>query len=207
METRTLRSPEGMRKNGSELLVDLAGSAVWGFFGAVYLSLALRGGDHLDVGLFLFYLLVACFMLVRRPVKRKVVWWENALAWLCVFVPIAGMRPAPGGWAVPGLAMQSLGLIGLIVALSSLGKSFGIAPADRGLVTNGLYRFVRHPVYASELVFNTGYLVANPSWRNLIALALMMVTQVFRILREESIIADYGSYAGQVRWRWLPGIW
>lgn len=200
-------SPMQTHKRARELAVDLAGGLVWGFFAAAYLSVALRARDYLMIGLFLFYALVACFMVVRRPARRKVVWWESVLAWLCVFIPIAGMRPARGGWVVPGLTMQSFGLIGVILALSSLGRSFGIAAADRGLVTTGLYRYVRHPVYAAELVFNAGWVVSNPSWRNLAVLALMMTTQVMRIFREETLIAGYGSYAGQVRWRLFPGIW
>ncbi|OGO04673.1 MAG: hypothetical protein A2Y73_05760 [Chloroflexi bacterium RBG_13_56_8] len=199
--------PTQALKRGRDLVVDLAGSALWGFFGAAYLSLALRGGDYLDVGLFLFYLLAACFMVIRRPAQRKVAWWENVLAWLCVFIPIAGLRPAAGGWEISGLVFQSLGLLGLVAALSSLKHSFGIAPADRGLVTTGLYRYVRHPIYASELVFNAGYLISNPSWRNLGVLLLMVATQVARILREEKIISGYALYADQVRWRCLPGIW
>ena len=205
VEESTKRSPA--RKQGQHLLMDLAASVLWGFFAAAYLSSVLGGRDILGVGLFLFYMLVTCFMVLRQPALRTGVWWENTLAWTSAFLPMAGMRPSAGGWIVPGLIVQALGLVGLIIALSSLGRSFGIAPADRGLVTTGLYRYVRHPLYATELLCNSGYVMANPSWRNLIILGLMLATQVIRILREERILANYASYAGRVRWRLLPGIW
>jgi protein-S-isoprenylcysteine O-methyltransferase Ste14 len=103
--------------------------------------------------------------------------------------------------------VQSLALIGMIAALVSLGRSFGIAPADRGLVRSGLYHYVRHPLYATELLFNAGYLIANLSWRNLIAFVLFAVIQGVRLSREERIISGYAPYASRVRWRLVPLVW
>jgi len=128
-----------------------------------------------------------------------------------VFLPIVLLRPV-----VPGLKpflsfwggiVQALALAGIILALISLGRSFGIAPADRGLVTTGLYRWIRHPLYAMETWFYVGFLVANPAWRNLAGLLLGLAVHVIRIRREERILSGYESYAGDVRWRLLPLVW
>jgi len=104
-------------------------------------------------------------------------------------------------------AIQVTALLGWAVSLSYLGRSFGIVPADRGLVQSGPYRYVRHPVYAFEALFFIGYMVAVPTPRTAIIIALWAALQITRILREERIISGYEEYRQRVRWRLLPGVW
>ena len=104
-------------------------------------------------------------------------------------------------------AIQAIGLIGWAGSLIALGRSFGVVPADRGLVRHGPYRFLRHPIYTFEAVFFTGYLVAVPTLRSAIIIAVWAALQVVRIVREERIIAGYDEYKRSVRWRVLPGVW
>jgi protein-S-isoprenylcysteine O-methyltransferase Ste14 len=47
----------------------------------------------------------------------------------------------------------------------SLGRSFGLAPANRGVVST-TYRFARHPIYLGYLITHLGFLVANPTGWN-----------------------------------------
>jgi protein-S-isoprenylcysteine O-methyltransferase Ste14 len=188
-------------------LPNLLGSAVWTWVAVLYSVAAIQQGDFLDVGLCLFYLTVGFLMLSRRSAKSKGTWGEQLLGWSSAILPMAILRPVRGGWMVPAAVLQGLGMAGMLAGLWSLGRSFGIAPADRGLVTRGLYRMIRHPMYASELVFNAGFLLANPSWTNALALLLIAGTQIARIVREERVIGDYSDYAARVRWRLIPGIW
>lgn len=95
----------------------------------------------------------------------------------------------------------------MTIALISLGRSFGIAPADRGLRTVGFYRWIRHPLYASELCFYVGYLMANPSVRNLLGLVVCTIVLIGRIWREEQILEGYERYAQQVPYRLIPYVW
>lgn len=195
------------RQSSREFTTSLVGSIVWTFFAMVYLMAALREGVSLDVGLFLFYLTVAFLMLARRPAQRHGTWWEQALGWGAAILPMVGFRPASGGWPLPSAILQGLGMLGMLVGIWSLGRAFGIAPADRGLVTRGAYRVVRHPMYATELIFNGGFILANPSWRNVLVALLVLVTIVWRIHREERLIRGYTAYAEQVRWRLIPWAW
>ena len=39
----------------------------------------------------------------------------------------------------------------------ALGRSFGVAPANRGIVVRGPYSFVRHPIYTGYLITHTGF--------------------------------------------------
>lgn len=105
--------------------------------------------------------------------------------------------------------MQAVGMIWTIYAKLSIGRSFGLLPASRGLVDTGAYRWVRHPIYAGYLATHIGYLLANFGLRNLLVIMLLYVVQIMRILREESILTssiDYRNYALRVRYRLIPGL-
>ncbi len=104
-------------------------------------------------------------------------------------------------------AIQLASLAGWAVSLTALGRSFGVVPADRGLVRHGPYRFVRHPVYAFEALFFLGYLIAVPTPRTFIVIPIWAALQVVRIVREERIIGGYDEYRRGVRWRIVPFVW
>jgi protein-S-isoprenylcysteine O-methyltransferase Ste14 len=112
-------------------------------------------------------------------------------------------------WVGAGLQLTSMAW--QFTAKVFLGRSFGLLPAQRGLVTAGPYRVVRHPIYFGYLVGHVGFLLANFSWRNVAVLGLLYVVQVVRIRREEAILAatdaDYGRYQRRVRWRLLPFVY
>jgi len=194
-------------KQGREAWLDLSVGLVWAVVAAAYLSLVLSGGDRVYLGLLIYYSLVALAFLRRAPAQASGPWWETVVALVNVFLPIVILRPAAGGLPLPGQVIGWIALAGIIVGLVSLGRSFAIAPADRGLVTGGLYRWIRHPLYAFQLLFYIGFLIANPSWNNALGLGLTLVLQVIRIHWEENLIGDYEAYTVQVRWRLLPFIW
>jgi protein-S-isoprenylcysteine O-methyltransferase Ste14 len=104
-------------------------------------------------------------------------------------------------------AVQVVGLVAWAAALIALGRSLGIAPADRGLKSRGAYAIVRHPVYASELVFWVGFALSSPTGFTALVLATWWGLQVVRILHEERLIEGYEAYKRSVRWRVVPGLW
>ena len=195
------------RKRGREFWLDLGVSLFWSLYAGGYLARSIHQRQVVDVGLLVFYTLVAVAFLRRAPARANGPWWETALALVSVFLPIAVLRPAAGGLKGLGGVVQFVALLGLVLALLSLGRSFAIAPSDRGLVTRGLYRWVRHPLYASEICFYIGYLIANPSGANLAGLLAGTALQLMRIRWEERLLAGYAAYAAKVRWRLFPLIW
>lgn len=110
---------------------------------------------------------------------------------------------------VVSITIQSIGILGIIFSLLSLGRSFGIIPANRRIKISGAYRIVRHPVYASELLFYLGFLLGNFSIRNLIIVILIIGGQIWRSLAEEKLLSGdegYRSYLNSVRYRFIPGL-
>jgi protein-S-isoprenylcysteine O-methyltransferase Ste14 len=108
------------------------------------------------------------------------------------------------------VGIQLLGLGMAIVALGSLRRSFGLVPANRGVQTSGMYRFVRHPLYASYLVTFAGYLLAYPAARNFALLAASIVGQLLRMSLEERLLLrdqQYADYAARTRFRLIPGVY
>lgn len=190
-----------------ERLLSALAAAFWAAYATLYLRRAFVQHSPMDWGLFLFYSLVVGLFVVRTPARRQAPWPIAALALGSVVWPIIGLAPAPVGLRGWGDAIRVLSLVGMVAAILSLGRSFGIAPADRGLRTGGLYRWLRHPLYAAELWFYVGYLLGNWSWRNLVVFVVALILIVLRIRYEEALIDGYDMYARQVRWRLLPFVW
>jgi protein-S-isoprenylcysteine O-methyltransferase Ste14 len=105
--------------------------------------------------------------------------------------------------------LQSAGLVWQIFAKLSLGRSFGLLPAARGIVTGGAYRFVRHPIYAGYLLAHVGFALDNFTARNLLVLSALYGLQWLRLIGEERVLStdpSYCEYRRRVPWRVLPGL-
>jgi len=106
-----------------------------------------------------------------------------------------------------GALLQSIGILLQIYSKLSLGRSFGLLPANRGVVDHGAYRFVRHPIYASYMVGHIGFILSAFNFWNLSVLIFAYIFQFIRIKEEESVLkkdADYLAYSRRVKWRIVP---
>jgi protein-S-isoprenylcysteine O-methyltransferase Ste14 len=91
----------------------------------------------------------------------------------------------------------------------SLGRSFGLMPANRGIVSTGLYRVVRHPIYMGYLISHVAFAAANPTAWNVVVLMTADLALLARAICEEQTLARdeaYRKYQQVVRWRVLPGV-
>jgi protein-S-isoprenylcysteine O-methyltransferase Ste14/uncharacterized membrane protein (UPF0127 family) len=156
-------------------------------------------------------LLVGLF-LVRRPSRRTSTRLGDwALAVGSTYLPLL-LRATAGTWALAplGLGLQTLGLGVSVLALCALGPSLGIVAADRGVRTRGLYRGVRHPLYAGEIMSYLGYLVSYPSLGNALVVLVTTLALAVRAGVEERFLAAnpaYRAYCAAVRWRFVPGLY
>lgn len=109
-----------------------------------------------------------------------------------------------------GLILVTIAAILSLASLLTLGRSFGIRPALRALVTRGPYRVVRHPIYLAYVVSDIGY---NLQEWNAGSVALVLIgwaSLLYRIRAEEAVLshdARWSDYAAAVRRRLLPGLW
>ena len=123
-----------------------------------------------------------------------------ALAWLAALAPgqlrlwSFAARPearlAGAGWMAAALAA-------IFVAQLQMGASWRIgidSTARPGLVTHGLYRFSRNPIYALLLAALAGFVVLLPTWPSLLLFAGTLATLRVQISREEAyLLATYGD--------------
>lgn len=170
-------------------------------------------GHHLRITHFLLMIdlgIIAFFFLIRRMPKTTS-WkpWDILIASVGTLAPFFFSLEETGATKIVGVIFQILGICLVIWAVLSLNRSVGILPANRGIQTRGLYRFVRHPLYASYQVSNVGYLINHFSVYNVVILCIGLLAQSLRIFAEERhLSADpaYVAYKGKVRWRIFPFI-
>jgi protein-S-isoprenylcysteine O-methyltransferase Ste14 len=124
--------------------------------------------------------------------------------------------PAHGGPAVvSGSGLVVLALVLRALAMRALKSQFQLTPSmlsdDQGIVTDGLYRFVRHPGYTALTAFFIGVALLTGSWMAVLPVIPMVAGVLVRIDVEERLLLQrhpdaYGRYRRTTRWRLVPGV-
>lgn len=107
------------------------------------------------------------------------------------------------------VAIMASGLSLQLVAKLKLGRRFGILPAHRGIMTEGPYRLVRHPIYFGYFLMHCAFLLSSLSLWNVGLLAIVYTLLGIRAVEEEKVLRldpDYRAYAQRVRYRLIPGV-
>ena len=157
---------------------------------------------------------VVIFVLLRRStsaISMRLGDWLLAIT--ATYAPLLIM-PVATPDAVRVLIPAAVGLVILgnviqIAAKLFLRRSFGIAPANRGIKTDGMYRFVRHPMYAGYALVHIGILALMPTLLNLTIYAIGWWAQILRLLAEERLLSEdpaYRDFMTKTRWRLIPGL-
>jgi protein-S-isoprenylcysteine O-methyltransferase Ste14 len=172
----------------------------------------LRTGHVTGLLLLASELLVVVLTIVRR---RTSLVDRSVTGVIATAVSLAGpplLRASEGSNLVPDLvtaAASAAGLSIVIVGKMALGRSFGIAPANRGIVIRGPYVLVRHPIYLGYLLTHAAFLVAHPTPWNAVVLLVADSALIVRALVEERVLsadAEYQSYCRRVGWHLVPGV-
>jgi protein-S-isoprenylcysteine O-methyltransferase Ste14 len=146
------------------------------------------------------------------------------LAWLSFFLPLIWiatpllasadypLRPIP---LLAGTVCLALGLWLFHLSHADLGDNWSIPLEvldNHSLVTQGVYRRVRHPMYTALLLYSAGQALVLPNYvaglSSAVAMALLVA---LRIGPEERMMveqfgANYRQYAAVTK-RLLPGVW
>jgi protein-S-isoprenylcysteine O-methyltransferase Ste14 len=148
-----------------------------------------------------------------------------------MLVSLTGLFLIPALYAITGIpqfadygfhpAQAWLGVVVLVCAVAlffichrRLGRSWSVTLEIRenhGLVTDGIYRFVRHPMYSAYFLWTLSQALLLPNWiagpAGLVGFGTLFA---FRVRQEEQMMLDafgesYAAYAARTK-RIIPGI-
>lgn len=140
------------------------------------------------------------------------------VAWL-ILMPLDAVRF--GYSEVPGW-LQIFGALGVVLSFYIMFLTFREnaylamvvkIQQERGqsVVSTGPYRYVRHPMYASTLLFFPGSALLLGSWWGLMFCTVLLGLLVWRIPLEERMLENgldgYDEYERNVRYRLIPHVW
>lgn len=178
-------------------------------------------------------LIITSYFIRSTPVSKAEGFWERCFPLITILVPMVGFSlllipdfrlffPSlqigriivhfdlpllfPLIVELAGLVISFLGASLSIVTLWSLKKSFSIMAEVRHLITTGMYRRIRHPLYMSEMLhaFGTAILAAHPVAFGIFIVALTM--EIIRAKIEErkflKIVPDYADYKNRTGFLW-----
>lgn len=200
----------------AERLADIAARAA---IVVLFSLMALRfGADFLATGRATGLLLLVSEMLVvvLTVMRRSAAAVDRSIrARLLTTLSMLGpplLQPAQVAALLPQSATVAASIVGLAIVIAgkiTLGRSFGLMPANRGIVSSGVYRIVRHPIYLGYLITHTAFLLATPSPWNIAALVAADAALLLRAVCEEQTLSRdsrYRAYQQIVRWRVCPGL-
>lgn len=161
---------------------------------------------------------------VERSFKGALEVMLLTLAWVGFFVPIIWVvspafsfadYPLQPGPFIAGTACIIVGLWLLYRSHADLGTNWSITLEVREnhqLVTEGVYRSVRHPMYTAFFLYSIGQALVLPNWVAGPAYSLAFgVLFALRIGAEERMMIEtfgdeYRAYIARTK-RLVPGIW
>lgn len=147
--------------------------------------------------------------------RRALVVDRSATARVVTFVSLIGPPLLRAGDETPLVedavtaAISTVGLLLVIAAKVVLGRSFGLVPANRGVVDGGPYEWVRHPIYAGYVLAHVAFLAAHPTVANVVLVLASDAALIVRALLEERTLGTderYRAYCSRVSWHLVPGV-
>ena len=141
---------------------------------------------------------------------------------LVLLLPLVAGLDYRFGWSDMPLWLNVVGFIGYIPAMifpywAMLVNNYLTTTVriqeERGhqVVTDGPYRYVRHPMYVGLILGAIAMPLLLGSWWALMTGILTVVAAVWRTGREDAVLQEelpgYAEYAQRTRYRLLPGVW
>jgi protein-S-isoprenylcysteine O-methyltransferase Ste14 len=128
-------------------------------------------------------------MLIMQKVRR----WIDIVQYPLIVGLAVWFGPRVALWYA-GLCFSLVSALLWTIARWQLGDAFSVDPEARKLVTRGLYSRIRHPVYLFGDLAYLGALLALQVWPALLIWLAMVMVDIRRAKREESVLAEaFGS--------------
>lgn len=124
-----------------------------------------------------------------------------------------GWSPVPATVSLVGDVLVAIGLGVAMVVVIQNGYAAANVTVEAGqqVVSTGLYRLVRHPMYTGNVIMMIGVPLALGSFWGLVFLVPGVLVLILRIGDEEKMLAHelagYPDYTRKVRYRLLPYVW
>ncbi|MCB0696525.1 MAG: isoprenylcysteine carboxylmethyltransferase family protein [Chitinophagaceae bacterium] len=103
-----------------------------------------------------------------------------------------------------GLAVSVLGGIIIIYAIITLNNNLTAFPTPKSngvLITRGLYKYIRHPIYTGILLLTSGYGTYSENTLRLCVSVGLLILFLYKARYEESLLRnkfpEYGNYIKQ----------
>ncbi len=123
--------------------------------------------------------------------------WSTVTGWVSLFGDV--------------LVAAGIGIAMVVTAQNGYAASTVRVETGQQVVSSGVYKFIRHPMYVGNLTMMVGIPLALGSYWGLLFVIPNFVVIVFRILDEEKLLtqelAGYAEYAQRVRYRLMPNVW
>ena len=137
--------------------------------------------------------------MTKRLKGNLLVLAQFVLIGLLIFVPSSGLNTGVFSYLLSVVSLSSLFLGFVILAVSAigLGKSLTAHPMPSKnalLVTDGLYRFVKHPIYSGLILSGFGLMITGGFFPHVIFFVLLVVLLNYKASFEEKLLA--ATYAG-----------
>jgi protein-S-isoprenylcysteine O-methyltransferase Ste14 len=153
----------------------------------------------------------------KRPIQQVIMLFTSLGFIALLVVPALDDRLAwstvPLYGVVVGDALVAVGFyfIFLVYRENTFTSATIEVAADQKVISTGPYAIVRHPMYASGLLYLLGTPLALGSFWGLVPLAGMLPFLIWRLFDEERFLSrnlpGYTEYRTRVRHRLIPRIW
>jgi protein-S-isoprenylcysteine O-methyltransferase Ste14 len=156
--------------------------------------------------------LMGLLSLVRVPPTTSMITVSSIVSTAAMMIAPTLIRPITQSTGLLFDCAVVIELVGVVLGQASrlyLGRSFGLLPANRGIVSGGPFALMRHPIYVGWFILASGYAMAFPSWWNLMWILVTLPFMMWRIRLEEQLLTqdpEYRAYCRQTPYKLVPGL-
>ena len=149
---------------------------------------------HYSITIVFFFMMTYLYIVRSKPKDRTESLYQKIIAFLGSFIIM--LSPLVKNPETDSMNVMIISFIFILIggiltlySLSHLKRNFSIIPEARSLVKTGPYKFIRHPMYLSEILWVFGSVLPIFSKGILVLYSLMVIFLFMRANFEEEILS------------------